>query len=89
MLETSAGGRRYAGTRYGFAKAVLDKLGELAASKGGNEARKAVGAHAPFAPAERHWLEETMKRGILRAGEVAGDPSAAHPQITMANLPPL
>jgi hypothetical protein len=89
VLETSAGGRTGAGKRYAIAKKVLSKLGELAAKKGGNEARKADGAQVAFSATERHWLEETMKRIILRAGEVAADPSVARPQIAMSNLPPL
>jgi|SRR6266496_4053921 len=91
VLKTSAAGgrRRDAGTRYAVAKAVLSKLGDLAANKGGNEARKAGGAHAAYTAAERHWLEETIKRIILRAGEVACDPSAARPQIAMTDLPSL
>jgi hypothetical protein len=88
-LEINAGGRKAAARRYGVAAPILSKLGDLAANKGGNEARKASGAEVEFNPAERQWLEETMKRLILRAGEVAGNPSASLPQIRMADLPPL
>lgn len=84
----SRGKRRAAAGRYAVAKPILDKLGTLADEKGGDEARKARGVSKPFTPAEQQWLEVTMKRLILRAGEVAG-PSASLPQITMADLPPL
>jgi hypothetical protein len=90
VLEMSGGGRKGATKRFAVAKPVLDNAGKLAANKGGNEARKAKGAQAEFTAAERHWLEETMKRLILRAGEVAaGNAPASLPQITMADLPPL
>jgi hypothetical protein len=91
VLEMNSSDRRRgrASRRYAIDKPVLDKLGGLTANKGGNEARKAAGANAAFAAAERHWIEETMKRLILRAAEVAGNPTARLPLITMACLPPL
>jgi hypothetical protein len=70
-------------------KKVLNKVSELAAERGGNEARKAKGAEAEFTAAEREWLEETMKRLIFRAAEIAGGPPAPLPHITMADLPRL
>jgi len=88
-LELNAGGRKAAAGRYSVDMPILGKLGDLAANKGGAEARKADGAGAEFTPAEQQWLEETIKRLIRRAAEVAGGPSAPLPQITMACLPPL
>jgi hypothetical protein len=88
-LELNAGGRKAAAGRYSVAMPILKKLGELAAKKGGTEARKAGGAGAELTPTERQWLEVTVKRLIRRAAEVAGGPSAPLPQITMACLPPL
>jgi hypothetical protein len=88
-LVMSGGRRSGAARRFGVAKTVLNKAGELAGKKGGIEARKAQGAAATFTIAERQWLEEAIKRLILRAGEVAGNPSASFPQITMVDLPPL
>ena len=67
----------------------MNTLGGLADAKGGEEARKARGASKPFTGAERQWLEETMKRLIWRAAEIAGDPNALPQQITMAELPSL
>jgi hypothetical protein len=69
--------------------ATLNRLGELAGEKGGEEARKARGASKPFTGAERQWLEEIVKRLIWRAAEIAGDPNALPQQITMDDLPPL
>jgi hypothetical protein len=68
---------------------VLRKLGELTATKGGPEARKDAGARTPLSGEERNWLEQTAKRLILRAAEVAFDPKASLPKITMADLPAL
>jgi hypothetical protein len=81
--------RPAAARRFAVAKPILDKIGTLAGEKGGAEARKARGVSKPFSLAERQWLEVTMKRLILRAGEVAGNPSASLPKITMAELPSL
>jgi hypothetical protein len=65
-LELNSGGRKAAAGQYGVAMPILKKLGDLAANKGGNEARKASGAGAAFSAAERQWLEEAMKRLISR-----------------------
>jgi hypothetical protein len=89
VLEGPAGGRKDTARRYTISETVLRTLGELAASKGGNEARKAKGAQAQFTPAERQWLEKAIKRLILRAADVACNPSASLPQITIADLPRL
>ena len=88
-LELNAGGRKAAAGRYSVDMPILGKLGDLAANKGGAEARKADGAGAEFTPAEQQWLEETIKHLIRRAAEVAGGPSAPLRQMTMACLPPL
>ena len=89
VLTSKAGGRKCAAARYSIQKKVLDKLGELAANKGGNEARKANGTVADFTATERDWLEKTIHCLIRRAAEIAGDHSTCLPQITMADLPPL
>ena len=89
VLKHYSGGRRRAALRYAVAERVLRRLGELTATKGGNEARKAAGVTGRFTNAERCWIEETMKRLVLRAAEVASDPSGIRQQITMADLPTL
>jgi hypothetical protein len=88
-LTVLEGGKRRsaAATHYGIAKTVLDRLGILADSKGGKDARKAKAAALEYTPAERQWLEEVMKRIILRAAQVACSDTAATPQITMADFP--
>jgi hypothetical protein len=79
--------RAAAARRYHVERDVLDTLGTLADEKGGDEARKFKGAQAPYTAAEREWLEETMKKLILRAAEVAGNPTASLCKITMAHCP--
>lgn len=81
--------RKAAAKRYGISYPLLCKLADLADAKGGREARKAKGAEAEFTPAERQWLDQAMKALIRRAAEVAYDPAASRPKITMADLPDL
>jgi hypothetical protein len=88
VLLGVAGGLDSASRRFAVSRPVLRKFGELAAKKGGDEARKFAGAQANFTPAERHWLEKLLPLLISRAAEVAFDPAASRPQITMADLPP-
>jgi hypothetical protein len=90
VAETAAGGSRPGAARhYAIALTVLKKLGELADTKGGTDARKAKGVESPYTPAERTWLEAVMKTIIRRAAEVAADQQATRPQITMTDLPAL
>jgi hypothetical protein len=87
-LEKSAGGRREdAAARFGIAMEVLRKVGELAATRGGAEGRKA-GATIPFSAAERAWLEQALPLLIRRAFQ-AHDPLVASAKLTMADLPTL
>jgi hypothetical protein len=89
MVERSAGDRKAASKQYAIALTVLNTLGQLAATKGGTEARKACASDADFTSAERRWLANIIAAIIRRAAEVAFDPAASRPQITMADLPPL
>ena len=81
--------RRSAAAHYRISMAVLRKIGELAESKGGTEARKAHVASDNFTGRERQWLETAMTVLIRRAAEVAYDANACHRIITMADLPEL
>lgn len=91
VLERSAGSRKNAAKSYGIDVNVLDTVGRLTATKGGTEARKKDGAHMPLSGQERAWLEEAMKRLILRAAEFAHHQQSNQLQpmlrITMADLP--
>jgi len=68
---------------------VLQKIGELTATRGGQSARKVEGLHSELTLKQMVWLEEAMKMMIRRAGEVAANPNGPHHQITMDHLPRL
>lgn len=68
---------------------IFKHLGRLSGTKGGMHARKASAASHDFTPHEKQWLETVMVRLIRRAAEVAHDPFADYPLISMAELPPL
>ncbi|HEY1979288.1 MAG TPA: hypothetical protein VGH13_04315 [Xanthobacteraceae bacterium] len=88
-LEMAALGRKQASARFNVDLPVLRTLGELAATKGGKEARKAKASEAEYTPAERDWLTKVLPLIIRRAAEVAFDPDAPRQQISMADLPQL
>jgi hypothetical protein len=90
VLEESAGSsskRKQAANDYKIEYAVLRKLGELTATKGGKEARKSEGLTREFTPDERRWIEEAVRVIIRRTGECASNPSRPHEVITMTSLP--
>jgi len=76
--------------RFGISRNVLGKLSYLASHRGDRaSARKADAATTPLSDEERAWLEEAIKKIIIRAGEVAADPAGTRPALTMNDLPPL
>ena len=89
VLEKDAGTRAAAAQKLSVAKNVLSQVAKLTATKGGAMARKADGSKVDFTGHERQWLEEVMTVVIRRAAEVAFDPAATRPQITMKDLPSL
>lgn len=89
-LESDAGSRVDAATKYKIHANVLRKLGELTSTRGDSAtARKASGAlnTIPLSGQESAWIEAAVLWLIRRAGEVAtgGDPSP----LQMSELPPL
>jgi len=78
--------RRDAAKHYNIEYDVIDKLAELAATRGGSEARKRTGTVKEFSPAEETWIRTTIRKLIRRAGDDL-DPLPA--KITMADLPEL
>ena len=101
VLEVSAGSypgneklnkREKAAVKYKVEKNVLDVLGKLCSKKGDvNQARKAPenGYYDPLKPMERKWIDEVIKKLILRTGEYAYNPTTDLPLITISNFPSL
>lgn len=81
--------REKAAVKYKVEKNVLDMLGKLCSKKGDvNQARKAPenGYYGPLKPVERKWIDETIKKLILRAGEYAYNPTATFSIITISEF---
>lgn len=89
VLQEKYGGRSAAARECGISKKILNKVSELSAEKGGEDARKAAGADIEFTSEEKRFLNEALKNIIIRAAQVAADSSQRHPQLTMADLPKL
>ena len=83
------GTREPAASHYGVDEAVLDALGELSSTNGGVGATKAQGMPLEYTSEETRFLEKAVKAIIRRSAEVAHDPNARRPLITMSNLPPI
>ena len=92
VLEDSTGKtknkRRAAATIYSIEKRVLNKIGELADTKGGEKARKRKGIENDFSTEEHRFLEHAVKAIIRRMAEGPsyGDTLS---MITMSDLPSL
>ena len=73
--------------KYGIAKGVLSKIGELADTKGGKEARKRKGVEEDFSAKERKFLEQAVKAIVRRMAE-SPPPSGTLTIISMSDLLP-
>jgi hypothetical protein len=78
--------RDNAADNYHFDVHVLNDLGELVSTAGGDEARKSVGLSRPFTDEERRWIKAAVKALIRRTGELEHDPIGPHPRITVGSL---
>ena len=90
MLESGSlrDRRRNAAQRYGIDFEILDKVGNLAANRGGGLfARKASGKASTLTGKESKFLRETCRVMILRATEVSYAPNGRHSRIAMSDLP--
>jgi hypothetical protein len=84
------GGQAGASKRFGISTKILRTLSYLASETGdAATARKATPNLRPISGEERAWLEAAVKALVRRVGEVAADPGAARPQLTMGDLPSL
>ena len=73
---------------YHIDKQVLDEIGDLSSEKGGaDSARKVEAMGFALSRKEERFLEAAVKAIIRRAAEVAQNPGAALPPITLADLP--
>ena len=92
VLLASTGKRRgrlvAAARRYRISQRVLNRLADLTSSKGGAGARKAEGAHQELTAQEKRFVEAAVTTIIRRAAEVAHDPDAELPEISMSELLP-
>ena len=93
VLEASTGkrnGPRPAAARmYNVDKRILAKIGELAAQRGGTEARKADGVATEFSSEERHFLDRALKAIIRRVAQREHTPQGDLPKISWSDLPPI
>jgi hypothetical protein len=89
-IEAAAGGRAQASATFSVELSVLRTLGQLTSEKGDAESARKVKAgkslHALTGP-EQQWIEQVVRRLILRLGEHAS--GAAVSAIRMTDLPAL
>ena len=86
-LESDAGGRQAAATKYGIDERVLRKIGELSSTRGNlNEARKATSTPIAASGSEQAWLEAAIRAIVRRVGQrsALGVPGS---MLTLADLP--
>jgi hypothetical protein len=82
--------RRQAAQFFNIDLKVLDKIGELTTTRGGeDEARKAEGRAAPLSQAERQWLEAVFPILVQRVAEQAYHGGPPPNPLTMSDLPKL
>ena len=79
--------RRDAADRYDIEYAVLQKIGDLSATKGGPQAaRKASGVETVLTKQESRFLEQAVKAIIRRRAEYASGADNQRPRITLRDL---
>ena len=91
FLETLSGQnnnrRKASAQKYQIGKAVLNKIAMLSSNKGGQGARKAIGADRDFTNQERIFLEQAIERIIRRVAEKVHDPNNTFQKITSSEFP--
>ena len=88
LLEKSAGSRRKAAKKFAIGIRVLNKVGALAAEKGGRAmARKAKGVDEEFTLEETRFLECAVKVFTRRVAEEAQSPGGPFRKITIRDFP--
>ena len=88
-LQDGAGSRKAAARKYGIDIAVLAKIGDLTANRGGAQARKAAGVATELSHQEHRFLDRAAKAIVRRVAERAHAPTGTLPTIALSDLPPL
>lgn len=78
--------RRDASKAFHIDKAILKKIGDLAANRGGDREGRKAGT-IPATPGERQWMTAAVRAIILQVGAVESGQAVTN--LTMADLPPL
>lgn len=86
VLERSAGGRKEAAEKFLISFNLLRKLGTLSNRGDLKDTRKLKGDLIPLTDLEKTWMPDVIKRLILRAGEVASNPTEKLKQINMKDF---
>jgi hypothetical protein len=89
-LPRSSKRRQTASAFFNIDLDVLNMIGELTSTRGGNdEERKAEGRATPLSPLERHWLEAAFRALVRRVAEQAYHGGPPPRPLTMSDLPKL
>ncbi len=83
------GKRDKAAREFSIDKPVLDELGRLSSTRGGQSARKREGTTRPLTESERHFLDRAVRAMIRRAAEREHAPTGRLPTISLSDLPSL
>ena len=89
VLETKFRSRGEAAHECKIDLAVLNKIGDLTANRGGPQARKAGGTGTELSSQEISFLSQAIAKLILRVAQVVADPNQNLPQISLSGLPAL
>lgn len=89
VLVMEYGSERAIKERLSVSGTLLRGVRHLSSSKGGKEARKAVGLKEELTGQEKSWLEAALKALIRRVAEDAAVPGKTHLPLDMGALPPL
>jgi hypothetical protein len=89
LLETRAGSRGNAASKYAIEIDVLRKLGELTSTRRDEKITRKANPLDSLKNEEKTWINAAIKMIIRRIGEYEYDPTASLLMIKMADLPPL
>ncbi len=79
-------GIKDAADRHKISRNLIDKVNNLSANKGGDQARHASAIADLLTPCETQFLEKAVVAIVIRAAKVAADPNQPMEKITVGNL---